>query len=791
MLITNFASGELSETLFGRTDIPQYYSGASRVENFDVIPTGGLKKRGGTERLLKLNEGEGRIIPFVVNRNLSFILFFTPGKITVYKIENGAINVLPVIFLSGNGLQLFEYLSEIRDVQYAQSFDTMILCHCNYPPLEVKLNTNNIVITKLQIKYNVPVICGNGINDNEKQEYSKNDELYKDNHWLASQGNYPAAVSFFNGRLVFAGTKNNPQRIFASAVKETGNNYNFSTKKIFLTPKEEYLVIRGTVAGNGNTITVKDKETPLSFTKDLASYEIKNKPFFPEGTKILRIYGEVIELTKNSTINYGLTEGDFAVINTWRNNANNEINSYPVYKLNVNFPIYTRYFYLNPRINILRIYNSTMPTLELFLQNNQDSGYDKTITDSFAISVIQANAADGRNLVKEFIISKCEEFVSYGITQDEQFGQLSERLYSQIINYRQYTFRGITYYGTSDSIYQQIINYYDQGTDVYIPFFTREIIVDEYPTPDCGFTFEIASDMNDAIKWLAVNKGLITGTETAEWIIPPGIHATNVQAVLNSRYGSDKIQGTAIGDAACFFQTGKKALVEYYIPQQDNNFRANNMALTSDNMLRESPAKEFDFISSPYTKLFITREDGQAVTLLYERSTGTFAWSRITTEGKILSACALPAKDGYDEMYLLVKRADKIFLEVLRENSDVYLDSYVKVPVSLSEYEIGATTYNGYVGYPYTSRVRSMPIIANNKMKPNNIKNILIRFLDSYMPDIKALPNNKTDIIPCNEPYSGVYKTAFPGTWDIDVMFELIHNKPSRCKILAINAEVN
>ena len=83
MLITNFANGELSPTLFGRADLPQYFSGAARIENFDVIPTGGLKRRSGMERLTQLTDW-GRLIPFIVNREVAFLLYLIPGYIHGY-----------------------------------------------------------------------------------------------------------------------------------------------------------------------------------------------------------------------------------------------------------------------------------------------------------------------------------------------------------------------------------------------------------------------------------------------------------------------------------------------------------------------------------------------------------------------------------------------------------------------------------------------------------------------------------------------------------------------------------
>jgi len=234
------------------------------------------------------------------------------------------------------------------------------------------------------------------------------------------------------------------------------------------------------------------------------------------------------------------------------------------------------------------------------------------------------------------------------------------------------------------------------------------------------------------------------------------------------------------------------------------------MAMLSESMLREFPAREFDYTTSPYTKLVITREDGAVVMLLYERSTGIFAWSRIVTNGKIKSIASVPSSDGYDELFMLVERDDYYYLEVLRETSEVYLDCFKQWDGDRTAYNDEAVIYDEieniiypltdplpeasitkWIGYPFTSRVRSMPILGNDRMKPNNIKNILIRFMDSYMPKLKALPNDTEDIITAKEPFTGVWKTMFPGVWDRDVMFELFHNKPTQCKILAINAEVN
>jgi hypothetical protein len=315
--------------------------------------------------------------------------------------------------------------------------------------------------------------------------------------------------------------------------------------------------------------------------------------------------------------------------------------------------------------------------------------------------------------------------------------------------------------------------------------------------------------MSDAIRWIGQNKNLLIGTETAEYIIPAGTNATNTQSILNSRYGSDKIQGTSVGDAMCFFQSGKKGLVEYYIPQQDNNFRANNMAMLNRNMLHESPAFDFDFISAPYTKIFVSREDGAVVSLLYERSTGTFAWGRIITNGRIVSVATLPGQSGFDDVYLIAERQGQYYLELLQEREHVYLDSHRAWDGDASGYNNSAIVYDEtdntiypvtqepiaghrmFIGYPFAAVVRSMPVLANDQMRQNAIKSLSIRFYDSYMPRMKSLPNNVENTIPREEPYTGVVQAPFPGVYERDVHFELIHDKPTRCQILAVNAEAN
>lgn len=215
--------------------------------------------------------------------------------------------------------------------------------------------------------------------------------------------------------------------------------------------------------------------------------------------------------------------------------------------------------------------------------------------------------------------------------------------------------------------------------------------------------------------------------------------------------------------------------------------------------------------------MYITRERGDIAALLYERGTGTFAWSRLSSgNGKIICAAVLPGADGNDDLYLLVERNGNSFLEVLQEAGDVYLDSWRKfLGVENDQYMTGGVIYDrlrGTVvpassapdynvgddmvfGFPYASVMRTMPVLTNDRMKQQRITGLAFRFLNSYLPKItsiaggRAIQTDQITNVP-RLPYSGVWKMPFPGTWDEDVQAELAHDEPTPVTLLALNAEV-
>lgn len=304
---------------------------------------------------------------------------------------------------------------------------------------------------------------------------------------------------------------------------------------------------------------------------------------------------------------------------------------------------------------------------------------------------------------------------------------------------------------------------------------------------------------------------MTAGTESSVWCIPSEVTALNVAAEMNGRFGSDDIQGHCVCDAMIFFAQGKHGIREYYYDNNLEAFKTNNIAIQAEQMLTESPAKEFDFITNPYNRIVITREDGSIVSLLYDKNNGVMAWNRLVLgNGEIYSTAVTRGDADTDIVYFAVKDDKDFYLERLDSNEEVFLDSWAKYENKTEGYQDNAVLYNFtkdkvisikditedfisdndvvYIGYEYESVISSMPVIANDPTGKKRITYLLVRFTESFMPELSITSLDDENFYDVEEPYSGVKQITYPGISDRDVTFTMKTKKVKPCNILAVNA---
>ena len=319
MLVTNFAGGEVSKNLYGRIDLPIYQNSVSRLENFDIMQTGGIKRRGGTERIGKL-KGYARLIPFIVNNTLSFIFEIGSEYIRIWK--NGSLLTLagfPVEFSPTPDLPLYQK-SDLSEIQYAQTYDSLYLTHRHYKPYVIKWQGGDA------FTFGSLNITGNA-------------------HKLPFQGsdNYPSCVALFQGRLFFASTIREPQKIWASKVFEYENFTYFDTVVSKTTQlKNPDLRIFSAKA-------VKDSDVLTELTKDftditnITDYYVSGHKGIPKDTKVLSVTSDSMKLSKPATVD---KEDIVLAIHLWKNADSPQADDYKDTEIinNVTAPDHAFYF---------------------------------------------------------------------------------------------------------------------------------------------------------------------------------------------------------------------------------------------------------------------------------------------------------------------------------------------------------------------------------------------------------------------------------------------------------------
>jgi len=275
--LTNFTGGELSPRLDGRNDLAKYNSGCKTLENMIVYPHGSASRRSGTQFVAEVKDStkKTRLIAFEFSTVQTYILEFGDQYIRFYKDNGQILSGGSAYEIASPYLE-----AELFDIKFAQSADTMYadtmyLCHPNHHPRKLTrtghtnwLLTNDVIINGPFMDHNVELTtltpshktvgatstvtasAVTGINSGQGFLSTDVGRLLhiKDGHLkitsvtsttvvvgtviidlgittpttdfalgsFSDTTGYPACVTFFEQRLVFAGTTVQPQTLFFS-----------------------------------------------------------------------------------------------------------------------------------------------------------------------------------------------------------------------------------------------------------------------------------------------------------------------------------------------------------------------------------------------------------------------------------------------------------------------------------------------------------------------------------------------------------------------------------------------
>lgn len=133
---TSFSAGELAPTLWGRTDLERFATGARTMRNFFPSHHGEAVSRPGTQYVAETTQSGSfipKLVPFVYSDEQTYVLEFSAGLIRFYT-DGGVLLDLGVPYEVAT-----PYAGgDLSRLQFAQTGDVLTIVHPSYAPRELK-----------------------------------------------------------------------------------------------------------------------------------------------------------------------------------------------------------------------------------------------------------------------------------------------------------------------------------------------------------------------------------------------------------------------------------------------------------------------------------------------------------------------------------------------------------------------------------------------------------------------------------------------------------------------------
>ena len=251
-----------------------------------------------------------------------------------------------------------------------------------------------------------------------------------------------------------------------------------------------------------------------------------------------------------------------------------------------------------------------------------------------------------------------------------------------------------------------------QDTPVITGGIASEVISDSN-----GLNFTIDSDTLDEIKWLVDSKKLaigttagvyfLYGTETNLSVVP-----TRFTVSRETSYSASDVQPVIVSNVIIYPQRGGREIQELEFSGAEDQWLQSRISMKAYDMISESSVIKIAWQERPNPIIWMIMENGQVLSLSYERSVKFKAWSVHTLGGayqggiaKVIDMAIIP-RTSYDQVWFKVRRTvnsvdvDTIEIldrfpseNVITRNELIFLDS-AKIHRS-SEIVGGTPTVNG------------------------------------------------------------------------------------------------
>ena len=171
----------------------------------------------------------------------------------------------------------------------------------------------------------------------------------------------------------------------------------------------------------------------------------------------------------------------------------------------------------------------------------------------------------------------------------------------------------------------------------------------------------IGTGQQNTIQWMSPRSAIMIGTIGGEHLLgasdeKEALTPTNVQARLQTTYGSSSPNALIVNNAVLFLQRGDRKIRELIYQFEEDVYVADDLTTFAEH-ITHSGITDMAFQRVPHPLLYCVRDDGELAVMAYERSQEVNAWARFVTDGEFESVCVIYGGKGQeDEVWVSVAR---------------------------------------------------------------------------------------------------------------------------------------
>lgn len=189
---------------------------------------------------------------------------------------------------------------------------------------------------------------------------------------------------------------------------------------------------------------------------------------------------------------------------------------------------------------------------------------------------------------------------------------------------------------------------------------------------DEAFELELNSGTTDEITDLVPMDDLIIMTQSKIWRVV-GSSPSNMQAYIESYSGSSGIRPYVYKKSILYIDSSYNTVSNFIYSYELNGYVGQNLDTLCRDLLDGHTLTSVSFRNTPYGILYAVRNDGVMLALTYLKEENIYAWHKHTTDGEFLNVCSVD-KQLYDQVYVVVKRGDKKYIELFVDHINVDQD---------------------------------------------------------------------------------------------------------------------